>query len=230
MANTVAKHWLEQADVHAVFGERISFERDALAAGRQRIAGVDEAGRGPLAGPIVAAAVVLGGPVEGVDDSKRLSASRRESLYAQLVSGLHHVGVHIVEAAEIDMHGIQASNYAAMLYAALRIDPEPDFLLVDGFEIKGCSIPQEHIVKGDQRSISIAAASIIAKVTRDRIMIELDETYPEYGFAQHKGYGTRQHLDAIKKFGPCDAHRKSFAPMAASRESGSLFSKQEPRA
>lgn len=229
MANTVARHWLEETDVQTVFGHRVSFERAALAAGRQRVAGVDEAGRGPLAGPIVAAAVVLSEPVEGVDDSKRLSATRREALYEQLVSGPHQVGVHIIEAVEIDMHGIQASNFAAMSRAAAKIDPEPDFLLVDGFEIKGCRIAQLRIVKGDQRSISIAAASIVAKVTRDRIMIRLDKTYPEYGFARHKGYGTRQHMEAIKKYGPCDAHRRSFAPMATASESRQLFSEEELR-
>jgi len=201
----------------------LEFERQMWNSGIQRIAGVDEAGRGPLAGPIVAAAVVLAGPVDGVNDSKKLTAAKRERLFGEISQGDHDVGIAVIEADEIDRNGIQATNYAAMAQAAEGISPLPEFLLVDGFAIKGCAIPQKRIIKGDQLSQSIAAASIMAKVTRDRIMVELDVRYPEYGFAKHKGYGTRAHIEAIEKFGPCQVHRKSFAPMSKMIETSELL-------
>lgn len=201
----------------------LAFEREAQASGFVRIAGVDEAGRGPLAGPIFAAAVVLAEAVAGVDDSKRLTPARREALYEALRAGRHAIGVAEVSAAEIDAHGIQQANYAAMLRAVEVIDPPPDFLLIDGFRVPGTALPQKRVVKGDRLSLSIAAASIIAKVLRDRSMIALDAEYPAYGFARHKGYGTREHLDALAEFGPCPAHRKSFAPIAQPGETGLLF-------
>lgn len=201
----------------------MDFEREAAENGFRRIAGVDEAGRGPLAGPIVAAAVVLAEPVAGLNDSKQLTAAQREDLYGVLTEGPHAIGVAIIEADTIDRHGIQSANYAAMAQAATAISPAPDFLLVDGFVIRGCPLPQKAIVKGDCRSASIAAASIIAKVTRDRIMDGLDEQYPEYGFVRHKGYGTREHLDMLAKLGPCPAHRRSFAPLSEIVEQGTLF-------
>lgn len=200
----------------------LEFERQMWNSGIQRIAGVDEAGRGPLAGPVVAAAVILAGPVDGVNDSKKLTAAKRERLFGEISQGNHAVGIAVIEADEIDRNGIQAANYAAMAQAAQGISPLPEFLLVDGFAIKGCAIPQKRIIKGDQLSQSIAAASIMAKVTRDRIMVELDVRYPEYGFAKHKGYGTRAHIEAIEKFGPCHIHRKSFAPMSKMIETGEL--------
>lgn len=195
-----------------------AFEREVFAQGWRRIAGVDEAGRGPLAGPIVAAAVILGEAIEGLDDSKRLTAKRRESLFSELASGPHAIGVAMVEAGNIDAMGIQAANYAAMAEAAAALAPPPDFLLVDGYVIRGCALPQKRIIKGDARSWSIAAASIVAKVTRDRIMVSLHAAYPGYGFDRHKGYGTREHLDALERFGPCPAHRRSFAPVAKARQ------------
>lgn len=201
----------------------LEFERQARENGFCRVAGVDEAGRGPLAGPIVAAAVVLAGPVAGVDDSKRLTAAQRDALFDRLHEGGHSIGVGTIEPAAIDRQGIQSANYAAMAQAAAALSPPPDFLLVDGFTIKGCALPQKRLLKGDRRSLSIAAASIIAKVTRDRIMDTLDEKYPGYGFAGHKGYATRRHLEAVQRLGPCPVHRKSFAPIAASFETGNLF-------
>ncbi len=201
----------------------MQFEREAHAAGFKRIAGVDEAGRGPLAGPIVGAAVVLAEPVPGLNDSKQLTSEQRELLFAELHDGRHAIGVAMLAPEIIDLQGIQAANYSCMAQAAAKIDPSPDFLLVDGFAIPGCRWPHKRIVKGDCLSQSIAAASIIAKVIRDRIMIELDRAYPRYGFAQHKGYGTQAHLDAIKTHGPCPAHRKSFAPVAEWAETGVLF-------
>lgn len=186
-------------------------ERSAQAQGRQRIAGVDEAGRGPLAGPIVAAAVVLAFPVPGLDDSKRLSAARRADLYAQLRSGPHAIGVACVSPAEIDAEGIQRANLRAMRDAVMALDPAPDHVLADGFMAPGLTCTQERLVKGDRRSLSIAAASIIAKETRDRLMAEHDAAYPGYGFAEHKGYGTAAHLAALAALGPCPIHRRSFA-------------------
>ncbi|HEO70399.1 MAG TPA: ribonuclease HII [Candidatus Hydrogenedentes bacterium] len=199
------------------------FEREAGTAGFTRIAGVDEAGRGPLAGPLVAAAVVLAEPVPGLDDSKRLTAEQRNALFEQLIHGGHWIGVASVEPAEIDRFGIQAANYAAMDQAVKHLAPPPDFLLVDGFEIHGSTWPQKRLVKGDQRSLSIAAASVIAKVTRDRIMEKLHVAYPAYGFAAHKGYGTESHLRALEHHGPCPVHRRSFAPIAESVHTPELF-------
>jgi len=199
------------------------FECQAAQAGSRHIAGVDEAGRGPLAGPIVAAAVILGEPVPGVDDSKRLSERRREELYDVLCSGPHAIGVEIIESVTIDSEGIQTANYMAMAGALGHLEPAADFALVDGFTIQGCMTPQLRIVKGDRRSQSIAAASIVAKVTRDRIMRVLDVEFPDYGFARHKGYGTREHLLAIERHGPCRIHRRSFAPIANALETLGLF-------
>lgn len=194
--------------------DMVEFETQARANGFQRVAGVDEAGRGPLAGPIVAAAVVLAEPVEGLDDSKRLSPGERERLFAVLHRGGHSIGVGVVDVETITATGIQAANYAAMLQAAAKLDPSPDFLLVDGFGIPGCSFPHQAIVKGDRRSLSIAAASVVAKVVRDRIMTTLDRLYPGYGFARHKGYATAEHLAALRRYGPCPVHRTTFAPIA----------------
>lgn len=204
-----------------------AFELQAARAGSRAIAGVDEAGRGALAGPLVAAAIILGEPVPGVDDSKRLSASRRNELFALLTSGPHAIGIESVEAGTIDANGIQSANYLAMARAIEQLDPRADFALVDGFTISGCMTPQLRIVKGDQRSQSIAAASIIAKVTRDRIMLALDEEYPDYGFARHKGYGTREHMAAIEAHGPSPVHRRSFAPISVTQETLYLFQQED---
>lgn len=212
-----------------------SFDAEVARDGFTRVAGVDEAGRGPLAGPIVAAAVVLGGAVDGLNDSKQLSPDERERLYASLHDGPHAIGVGVVQAGEIDRKGIQAANYAAMMQAVTMLSPPPQFLLVDGFAIRGCPLPQRAVVKGDSRSLCIAAASIVAKVTRDRMMLELDREYPHYGFAAHKGYGTRSHLDALGRHGPCPAHRRSFAPISQAPATGPLFDEsgtdmiEEPR-
>ncbi len=199
------------------------YEVTARESGIQFIAGVDEAGRGPLAGPIVAAAVMLSGPIDGVNDSKQLTEKMREVLYEAILSGGHRVGVCVIEASEIDEMGLQPANYASMARAAEQLEPKPEILLVDGFKISGCRFEQQKIIKGDGLSQSIATASIVAKVTRDRIMIELAARYPEYGFARHKGYGTKVHLEAINEYGPCVVHRRSFAPIARVQETGSLL-------
>lgn len=203
----IARNFASQA--HADLMQE--FEREARNAGHTRIAGVDEAGRGPLAGPIVAAAVVLGNPLTGLDDSKRLTAAQRDSLFERLHDESHSIGVAVISAEDIDAIGIQSANYKAMLDAAADLPAPPDFLLIDGFEVPSCPWPQRRLIKGDRRSASIAAASIVAKVTRDRLMVELDAQFPHYGFARHKGYGTKQHLEALARYGPCPVHRRSFA-------------------
>ncbi len=211
--------WIDSGDAR----ENEEYERRAAEAGARIIAGVDEAGRGPLAGPIVAAAVILGAPIDGVDDSKRLTPARREELFGEITGGRHAVGISIVPVERIDSVGIQRANYEAMCHAMDALRPEPDFVLVDGFSIPGCRFNHTRIVKGDQRSCSIAAASIVAKVTRDRLLVHLHEDHPEYGFARHKGYATAEHLDALLRHGPCPAHRRSFAPLSGRLETMNLF-------
>jgi ribonuclease HII len=186
-------------------------------AGYFRVAGVDEAGRGPLAGPVVAAAVILrdGECPEGVGDSKALSPARREALYRRLVSTAHWaVGIAAVE--EIDRLNILNATQLAMRRALEALTPPADFALVDGLPVKGLPVPHRAIVRGDARCLSISAASIIAKVTRDRMMLDLHNQYPVYGFDRHKGYGTPQHLRALGEHGPCPSHRRSFAPVLTS--------------
>jgi ribonuclease HII len=205
----------------------LEFEAAARTNGFRRVAGVDEAGRGPLAGPIVAAAVILHSPVAGLNDSKLLTEEKREVLFGMLESGGHAIGCAAVSPEEIDAIGIQAANYAAMLRAVNAIAETPDYLLVDGFAIPGCVLPHERLIKGDRKSQSIAAASIIAKVTRDRLMDGLEQDYPGYGFARHKGYATQEHLAALESLGPCPAHRRSFAPITRPLETADLFENPE---
>ncbi len=192
---------------------RFAFERQAHADGYSPVAGVDEAGRGPLAGPIVAAAAILTAPLAGLNDSKQLKPEEREALYAALHHGGHAISVAVAPPALIDAWGIQAANHHVMTRALGKLSPSPAMALVDGFKLPGYLGPQQRIIKGDSRSLSIAAASIVAKVVRDRIMQALDLRHPGYGFARHKGYATAEHLDAIRALGPCPAHRMSFAPL-----------------
>lgn len=201
----------------------LQFERQAWEQGITRLAGVDEAGRGPLAGPVVAAAVVFDrvfleaeqyGCLGGVNDSKILTESQREDLYARITGGWPCVfGVGVAGTDEIDRLNILRATHLAMARALAAISPLPDFALVDGLPVPGLPCPSLSVVHGDGRSLSIAAASIIAKVTRDRTMMELDQRYPEYGFARHKGYGTKVHLQALLERGPCPEHRRSFRPV-----------------
>ncbi|RST75471.1 ribonuclease HII [Siminovitchia acidinfaciens] len=187
--------------------------------GFEWICGIDEAGRGPLAGPVVAAAVILTEEAEipGLDDSKKLSEAKRLQLFDRIHEDAKAIGVGIISAEDIDKYNIYEAVKKAMKQAVSELAFQPDFLLVDAMRINA-PYPQESIIKGDANSISIAAASIIAKVTRDRLMVEYDQKYPEYGFAIHKGYGTKSHLDALKKCGPCPIHRQSFAPVQAARK------------
>jgi ribonuclease HII len=184
------------------------------------IAGIDEAGRGALAGPVVAAAVILplNNTIEtllhGVNDSKQLSAKKREALYDLIIQHALAYGIGQQSASVIDEIGILPANRLAMGTAVAQLTPKPQFLLIDGrIRLPQLNILQKSIVRGDSQSLSIAAASILAKVTRDRLMVELDKQFPHYGFAQHKGYGTQQHRDAIIQHGPCPQHRHSFAPI-----------------
>lgn len=191
-----------------------SFEIAHIRQGRVCVAGVDEAGRGPWAGPVVAAAVVLerGNIPAGLNDSKKLSAARRDSLFDE-ISQSAQVGIGIVGVEIIDEINILAATMKAMGDALDNLPTAPDAALIDGNRLPKLACRGEAIVKGDCRCVSIAAASIIAKVTRDRVMVELDKKFPGYNFARHKGYGTKHHAEALKKHGPCKAHRKSFAPV-----------------
>jgi ribonuclease HII len=184
------------------------------------VAGVDEAGRGPLAGPVVAAAVILDAkqPIDGLADSKTLRESRRDELAEEIRSKAIAWSVGSAEAAEIDELNILGATMLAMRRAVLGLDPRPGYLYVDGnrmpeVTIDGQPLAGEAIVRGDARVPAISAASIIAKTARDRIMTTLDELYPEYGFARHKGYGTAAHLESLRRHGPCLQHRRSFAPV-----------------
>ena len=182
------------------------------ARGYRYIAGVDEVGRGPLAGPVVAAAVVLPEDfnVVGVDDSKKLSEKKREELYDVIMEQALSVGVGIVSPERIDEINILQATYEAMREAVGKLSYRPDVLLNDAVIIPELTIPQEKIIKGDAKSLSIAAASVIAKVTRDRMMKAYHELFPEYGFEKHKGYGSKEHIEMIQKIGPCAIHRRSF--------------------
>jgi len=192
--------------------DTLAYEKNAHSQGFLRIAGVDEVGRGPLAGPVMAAAVILppGLHIPGIDDSKKLSPLKREILFDVITSKALAIGTGIVEPEIIDSINILQATRLAMLNAVGQLSPLPDFLLIDGITPINTSIPQKTIKKGDSLSLSIAAASIIAKVTRDRLMVEMDRRYPGYGFAGHKGYGSALHLEAIRQLGPCPIHRMTF--------------------
>jgi ribonuclease HII len=199
------------------------FERALWQQKVARVAGVDEAGRGPLAGPVVAAAAILpprwleaGLPAElaGLNDSKQLTAGQREKFFAFITRcGEIEFGIAEVSAAVIDEINILQATHRAMNAALAQLQPLPPHALVDGRPVKTLCVPQTALVKGDARSYSIAAASVLAKVTRDRLMRAFDTQFPEYGFAGHKGYGTAKHMAAIRKFGACPIHRKTFAPL-----------------
>ncbi len=188
------------------------YEERYWAKGMVHIAGVDEAGRGPLAGPVVAAAVIFprGVLIGGVNDSKKLTEKKRDLLFDDIRSAAVAVGVGVVDHAEIDRINILQASMLAMRIAIANLNVAPEQLLVDGNFFRHAQYPVLNIVKGDARSHSIAAASIIAKVTRDRMMCELDAIYPEYNFARHKGYGTSAHIAAIREHGQCPIHRRSF--------------------
>ena len=194
-----------------------AFESACHARGLSWIAGVDEAGRGPLAGPVSAAAVILprGFDCAGLDDSKKISPKSRERLFELLTNHPQVIwAVATADHHEIDRFNILRASHLAMRRAVESLRQLPDFCLIDGLPVRGFPVPHEAIVKGDGLSLSIAAASIIAKVTRDRTMCEIDVEFPQFGFARHHGYGTREHLEALRIHGPCRHHRRSFQPVS----------------
>lgn len=203
--------------------DRLHFERELWGRGVAPIAGVDEAGRGPLAGPVVVAAVILpeawahaGVPehFQGLNDSKKLSSTARDRYFELLLADpTIRQSIVVVSHSEIDRLNILAATHSGMNQALRSLPCRPAHALIDGTQVRSLTFPQSALVKGDSRSYSIAAASILAKVTRDRLMMDADRLYPGYGFATHKGYPTPDHLDAIRRLGPCPIHRRSFAPI-----------------
>ena len=193
-------------------GHLFKYETDLYLKGYKLIAGVDEAGRGPLAGPVVAGAVIFrqGVAIEGVNDSKKVSSTKREKLFYEIRKNAVSYAVGIVSHNRIDEIDILRATFEAMKLAVSKLKTKPDFILVDGRDEPFDTKKQMSIIKGDSLSYSIAAASIIAKVTRDKIMNFYDKKYPQYGFAHNKGYATADHIEAIKKYGRCSVHRKTF--------------------
>jgi ribonuclease HII len=214
-------HWVRmvvgkrQRRQAARLGILLRVERSLWRTGITKIAGVDEVGVGPLAGPVLAAAVVLpeGVRLRGVDDSKKLSAALREELAEKIRAAALGVGIGIVEPEEIDRLNIYRAALEAMRRAVVALPVVPEHVVVDARHIPQLTVPQTALINGDARSYSVAAASIVAKVARDRIMCELDRFYPQYGFRNHMGYATAQHLAAIDRYGPSPVHRLSFAPV-----------------
>lgn len=206
----------------------LRYEHDCWARGLTRIAGVDEAGRGPLAGPVVAAAFVFSaneaehernGPLARLTDSKQLTRKQREHFFEWLThreTRMHGIG--IASVAEIDRHNILQATYLAMRRAIAALPSPPEHILVDGRPVPGLPQPSTAIIGGDALSLSVAAASVIAKVTRDQLLLQLDQQYPQYGFAQHKGYGTARHIQALLEYGPTPEHRQSFRPVREAAE------------
>ena len=190
----------------------LSYEKKYELQGRKLICGVDEAGRGPLAGPVCAAAVIMpsGLMIEGVNDSKKLTPKKRETLYQIIIEKCIDYSVSLVCAEKIDEINILNATHLAMKNAVDSLKQKPDMVLVDGNSLPKWDVDSVSIVKGDALSHSIACASILAKVSRDKFMIEQAEKYPSYGFERHKGYGTKAHIEALKKYGPCEIHRKTF--------------------
>jgi ribonuclease HII len=221
------KHW-----------HRLGFEKELWQTGLTHVAGVDEAGRGPLAGPVVAGAVLfphgwltdgLDPKLRGLNDSKQLSEEEREKFFVIITTHPDiRVGYAVVDADIIDRINILQATHRAMNLALEQLQPAPQHVLVDGSPVRSLRFPNTSLVKGDARSYSIAAGSVIAKVTRDRLMLEYDKQYPGYGFAAHKGYGTPEHLAAIAALGPCPIHRKSFAPFRPVERELALFEISAP--
>lgn len=195
-------------------------ERRLKGEGYRFIAGVDEAGRGPLAGPVYAAAVILPEDVrlDGINDSKKLSPKKRGELFEEITEKAVAYAVFSVDEKQIDEINILRATHMAMNGAVSRLSQKPDYVIIDGNSIGGMEIPHETVVKGDSKSISIAAASILAKVSRDRYIIKMAELYPEYQFEKHKGYGTKEHIEAILKYGASPIHRKTFLKKILEKE------------
>lgn len=208
------RQYAKKAERAAHFEEMQSFERAAKQKGYKMIAGIDEVGRGPLAGPVVAAAVILPEGMEdiGLDDSKKLNAKKRAEIFEIIKEQAVAIGVGIVDAFTVDKINIYEASKVAMKKAIDLLPEQPDYLLIDAMKLE-TGIPEEGIIKGDAKSISIAAASIVAKEVRDQMMKDYEQLYPGYGFAQNAGYGTKAHLEGLEKLGPTPIHRMTFAPV-----------------
>lgn len=193
----------------------LEYEKDLYKKGIELIAGVDEVGRGPLCGPVVACACILpkNYKLDGLNDSKKLTEKKREQLYEVLVNEAISYGIGIISPKRIDEVNIYQATKEAMYEAINNLNPKPEHVLIDAMPLD-LDVPSTSIIKGDAKSLSIAAASVIAKVTRDRMMIELDKKYPEYGFASHKGYPTKKHIEAVKQYGVLDFYRFTFSPIS----------------
>ncbi len=207
---------LKTEESHRLF-EMTLFERMLSSYGYRLICGIDEAGRGPLAGPVVAAAVILpsGFPVSGIRDSKLLTEKQREVLYPKIMQEAIAIGVGIIDNVIIDEINILQATYLAMQSSLQNLPIPPDYLLIDALTLPHTTVPQKGIIRGDNLSVTIAAASIIAKVTRDHLMEELHREFPEYNFISHKGYGTEEHLRNLRAYGPCRIHRRTFRGVLA---------------
>jgi len=201
---------------------RFFYETEAVESGHDTVAGIDEAGRGPLAGPVVAAAAVVNdtGFSERIDDSKKLTARMRERAFIDILNRCD-VGIGVASVEEIDRLNIYNATLLAMKRAISELSKEPDYLLIDGRMDVSISQPRTYLTNGESKSVSIACASIIAKVFRDKLMVEEDRKYPRYGFRKHKGYGTREHIESIKQNGLCPIHRKTFGPFGDKRRGAS---------
>lgn len=204
----------QKQELRSQYEKMMVFEEDLFQRGFTQIAGIDEAGRGPIAGPVVAGAVILPRDyyLEGLNDSKKLSLKNREAYFERIKADADW-GVGIVTNEEIDQINIYQASKLAMKRAVEDLSGHPEHLLIDAMELDAISSPQTKLIKGDERSVSIAAASVIAKVTRDRMMAEIDERYPMYEFRNNQGYGTKPHVEALKSHGPSPVHRKTFAPV-----------------
>jgi ribonuclease HII len=212
----MVKSTMAQDIKEARFAQMSRFEQGLYEQGYKIIAGVDEAGRGPLAGPVVAAAAILPNKVSfpGLDDSKKLSPAKREKIFRLLIEAKTPFGIGIGTVAEIDELNILRATKLAMMRSIQQLPIQPDFVLLDALTLPDLIVPQKGIIHGDALSVSIAAASVIAKVTRDRILVDLDQKYPGYGFAKHKGYPTKEHIQALIKLGPSPVHRRTFRPVS----------------
>jgi ribonuclease HII len=238
-ARAVAERILRRIHAAQAEGRRLTrlcaFEQPLWEQGLTLVAGVDEVGMAPLAGPVIAAAVILrpGTRIQGVNDSKQLTPEERDALEPEIRACCVAVGIGRAEVAEIDTLNIYYAGLLALRRAVLALVPAPQHLLLDARRLRDLPIPQQAIVKGDAKSITIGAASIVAKVHRDRLMCELDAQHPGYGYAEHKGYPTPEHLGALEKLGACVIHRRSFAPVAKALglipEQQELFGKPGPR-
>ncbi len=215
---TLLKKWQRQQEKsqiqHEKFMTMMGYERKYYGEGYQYITGIDEVGRGPLAGPVVASAVILQPDfyLPGIDDSKKLTETKREKFYEIIKEKAVSIGVGVIDNDEIDRLNIYGATKKAMLMAIKQLNPQPDFLLLDAVKLD-TPYASESLIKGDSLSVSIAAASIVAKVTRDRMLKEYDALYPGYGFANNAGYGTKEHLEGLKKYGITPIHRRTFAPI-----------------